>query len=281
MTRRSSVKLGLIQMRMQRDPEKNLKDARKLIQNASEKGAEIICLPELFNMLYFPQKKDSRPVAESIPGKTTNFLSSVAKENGVVLVGGSIYEQDGKRFYNTSVVFDDNGEMLGKYRKVHVPNDQSFYEQNYFTSGNEYHVFKTRYAMFSALICFDQWYPESARACRLMGADILFYPTAIGWVKGIEPAEGNWHEAWEAVQRGHAIANSTIVCAVNRVGVESDITFWGGSFVYDQFGSILFRANDKEGAFVVDCDLTLGKNVEGGWKFLKNRKPKSYSKLIE
>ena len=196
-----------------------------------------------------------------------------------MIVGGSIYETDGKKSYNTSAVFDENGKMLGKYRKVHIPQDESFYEQDYFSSGTTYPTFKTSHGRIGALICFDQWYPEPARIERLEGAKVLFYPTAIGTVADIEQTEGNWHEAWEAVQRGHAISNSVVVAAVNRVGKEDEMKFWGGSFVYDQFGKLLALAGAKEEVLVVECDLSLGESVEKGWGFLRNRVPSTYSRI--
>jgi predicted amidohydrolase len=275
------LKLGLIQMKMEEDREANIAKASGMVSSAAAQGAKIVCLPELFDSLYFPQHERSEATPETVPGDTTRALSRIARENDVVLVGGSIFEKSGRKSYNTSVVFDERGRILGKYRKVHVPNDPSFYEQNYFSPGTDFKVFKTKHARVAPLICFDQWYPEPARIERLNGAEIIFYPTAIGLVKGIEQTEGDWHEAWESIQRGHAIANSVIVAAVNRVGTEGEMTFWGGSFVCDQFGKILFRADDKEGAFVVDCDLQLSKNVEDGWHFLRNRKPRTYSRLVK
>jgi agmatine deiminase len=205
----------------------------------------------------------------------------MAESSKTFLVGGTIYERAGKRRYNTALVFDDRGRMIGRYRKVHVPYDSHYYEKSYFSPGNGYRVVGTPFGKLAPLVCFDQWYPEAARVCRLRGAQMLFYPTAIGWVKGTEPTEGNWQEAWEAVQRGHAIANSLVVCAVNRVGVEGDMTFWGGSFVCDQFGKVLHRSGDREGVSVVECDTSLGDEVEEGWGFIKGRKPKTYRTLAE
>lgn len=279
---RKLVTLGLIQMSMSTDRLENLSKALKLIDAAAKKGAQIVCLPELFATQYFPQNKKSSVKPEKIPGPTSNFLSRAAKKNNVVLIGGSIFEKDGKRKYNTSVVIDRNGRLLGKYRKVHVPEDEAFYEQDYFSSGNSYKVFDTEFGEIGILICFDQWYSEPARISRLLGADMIFYPTAIGTVSGIEQTEGDWRKAWESVQKGHAIANSTIVAAVNRVGKEGNMKFWGGSFVYDQFGKLLARGDRiKEEVIVVECDLNLGKQIEQGWGFLRNRKPKTYSKLVQ
>lgn len=281
------VTLGLIQMSMSSEREENLSKALKMIEEAAAKGAQIVCLPELFATRYFPQSKSSPDVRpETIPGPTSEFLSKAARKSNVVLVGGSIFEKEGRKKYNTSVVFDRNGKQLGetgKYRKVHIPQDEAFYEQTYFSSGGSYEVFDTKFAKIGVLICFDQWYPEPARIMRLMGADILFYPTAIGTSEGIEQTEGKWQDAWEAVQRGHAISNSMVVAAVNRVGRENEMRFWGGSFVYDQFGKLLARAGrSKDGeVLVVECDLSLGRNVEEGWGFLRNRHPKTYSRLVK
>jgi predicted amidohydrolase len=274
------VTLGLVQMAMEDDHDANVSKAVAMIGEASKGGASIVCLPELFPYRYFPQEKGARVRPEPVPGPTTRRLSEAAREHKVALVGGSLYEKaSGGRLYNTSVVFDERGLMLGKYRKVQVPQDESFYEKDYFSSGSAYSVFQAASAKIGVLICFDQWYPEPARVNRLMGAEVLFYPTAIGRVDGIDEAEGDWHEAWEAVQRGHAIANSMVVAAVNRIGREGRMSFWGGSFVCDQFGKIVARADDAEQVLLASCDLELGRQVEEGWGFLRNRKPATYRKL--
>lgn len=269
----------MVQMAMGPNREENLAKAVRMVGEASGKGADIVCLPELFSSTYFPQNESESVRAEPIPGPTSRALSRAAGASKVVLVGGSIHERAGARRYNTSVVFDGRGRPMGKYRKVHVPYDSHYFEKNYFSPGRGYRVFRTPFGKLAPLICFDQWYPEPARVCRLRGAQMLFYPTAIGAVKGIEPLEGDWHEAWETVQRGHSIANSVVVCAVNRVGTEEDMTFWGGSFVSDQFGRILSRAGDNEGVSVVEVDLSLGNEVEEGWGFLRNRKPSTYRRM--
>ena len=269
------VKIGLVQMSMTEDNNKNLDKAVQMITQAAEKGAQIVCLPELFTSPYFPQEEHTEAEAEKIPGPTSEALARAAKENKIVLIGGSVYEK-AEKLYNTSLVIDQNGKILGKYRKVHIPHDKSFYEKNYFSAGDDYQVFDTRYGKIGVLICFDQWYPEAARAVKLMGADMLFYPTAIGNVNGVEQSEGNWQEAWEGVQRGHAIANSMVVAAVNRVGVEKDMQFWGGSFVSDQFGKILAHGDEKEDVLIAECDLELAREIEEGWGFLRNRRPDTY-----
>ena len=283
MADKKSVNVGLIQMSMSGDVQENLSKAIDKIQDAANQGAQIICLPELFTTPYFPQKEkiDVFHAAEKIPGPTTDELSEVSKKNKVILIGGSIFEKDGKKFYNTSIIFDGKGKILGKYRKMHVPHDPSFYEQNYFSPGDTgYKVFKTNFCNVGTLICYDQWYSEAARINALMGAEVIFYPTAIGWRKDIEPEEGNWQDAWEKVQIGHAIANSVIIAAENRVGVEDQMIFWGGSFACDQFGKIIARGSDKEEIIIAECDLTLGSKVEQGWRFMQNRRPETYGKII-
>ena len=272
-----SVRLGIVQMSMSDDRAENIEKAVSLVGKAARNGAEVVCLPELFAWRYFPTTRGSRISPEPIPGPTSRALSKAAQENGVTLVGGSIFEKAGGQRYNTCPVFDENGKTISKYRKIHVPQDEHYFEQDYFNPGHRYSVARTGWGRVGTLICFDQWYPEPARIERLLGAEVLFYPTAIGWVKGIEPVEGDWKKAWEAVQVGHAISNSIVVCAVNRVGTEGDTTFWGGSFVCDQFGKVLLRAGNRPGVFTVDCDLGLGRAVEGGWGFMRNRKPRSYA----
>ena len=270
------LRLGVVQMSMSEDQGANLSRALGLIEESARAGAEVVCLPELFRSRYFPSSRESRALPEKIPGPTSRALAAAAKRARVTVIGGSIYEKGGRSAYNTSLVFDGNGRVISKYRKIHIPQDEHYYEQDYFAPGKRYSVAKTAKGTFGTLICFDQWYPEAARVNRLMGADILFYPTAIGWVKGIEPVEGDWKRAWESVQVGHAIANSMVVCSVNRVGTEGSTTFWGGSFVCNQFGKVLFRAGEEEGAFTVDVDLELGREVEEGWGFMRNRRPRTY-----
>ena len=276
---RVKAKIGLVQMKMSEDPAANLRTALAGVAEAAARGADVVSLPELFTLRYFPSTRNSRQNPEPIPGRTSRALSECAEKHGVVLVGGSIYEKAARSRYNTCVVFGRDGRILSKYRKMHIPQDKHYYEQDYFSPGRGYSVARTELGAIGTLICFDQWYPEAARVERLMGAEMLFYPTAIGWVRGIEPVEGDWKRAWEAVQVGHAVANSLVVCAVNRVGTEGATTFWGGSFVCDQFGKVLFRAGDEPGVFTVGVDLTLGKEVEEGWGFLRNRRASSYSEI--
>ncbi len=278
------VTVGLIQMSMGPDRAKNVEKAVRMIGDAAARGAGIVCLPELFTTPYFPQseKADASMFSEPVPGETTNILSKAAAASKVVIVGGSVFESDKKKLYNTTVVFDENGKLLGKYRKMHIPHDPSFYEQNYFEPGDSgFKVFQTKFGKIGTLICYDQWFPEAARINALMGADIIFYPTAIGLVDGVQQAEGKWQDAWETVQRGHAIANATAVCAVNRVGKEGQMRFWGGSFVSSQFGTILVRGDDNEGIVLAEIDLGLGKAVKEGWGFFRNRRPGAYKSMTE
>ncbi|MEM3448790.1 MAG: carbon-nitrogen hydrolase [Nitrososphaerota archaeon] len=275
--------IGLIQMSMSERVSDNLRKAVSMIREAAERGANIICLPELFLTRYFPQIDSGKPPHwERIPGEVTRTLSEVARKSEVILISGSICEYVDKRFYNTSLIFDSNGRLLGKYRKMHLPQDECFYEKNYFSPGNlGYRVFKTRIGNIGVSICYDQWFPEVARINALMGADIIFYPSAIGTVDGIEQDEGDWKEAWINVQRGHAIANATIVAAVNRTGKEGRINFWGSSFICDAFGKILAMAKEDEEILLAEVDFEHNRKVRTGWGFLENRRPSTYKRLLK
>lgn len=283
----SKIAIGLVQMRMSDNPRENLEKVLTQISRASKKGARIVCLPELFMTPYFPSvragsKKLPDSYLETIPGFATNSLSLVAKENGIVLVAGSLYERKRNKVFNTSAVFGPNGRMLGIYRKMHVPQDEYFFEKDYFLPGDlGFKVFKTGFGKISPLICFDQWFPEAARVVSLAGAQIIFYPTAIGTVKGVSQVEGKWHDAWENVMRGHAIANSVVVAAVNRCGREGKTNFWGGSFVCDAFGKTLARLGNNEEVLVTEIDLKHGQNIRDGWRFFKNRRTDAYSPLLK
>lgn len=283
------VKIGLVQMSMDNDKEKNVKKAIKMIKKASKAGAHIIALPELFNTLYFCniEKGNFTQWAEEIPGKTTELLSKVAKELGIVLVAGSIYEHDRSsgKYYNSAVVFDENGQMLGKYRKIHIPHDPSFYEQNYFEKGDlGYKTFETKYGKIAVLICYDQWFPEAARVLALDGVKMIFYPTAIGRVNGVEQVEGDRQNAWQAVQVGHSAANGLVVASINRVGTEGDSIFWGGSFVA-QFGTIISggksKSNEREKVIVGEVDLEMVEFAQKGWRWLLERRPETYEKITQ
>lgn len=276
--------IGLIQTAVSEDIDANLIKTLDKIEEAAKRGAQIVCLQELYNTRYFPQeeRQNVEKYAETIPGKSTNALSELAKKYKIVIIV-PLFERVVKgKFYNSAVVIDANGELLETYHKIHVPQDPMFYEQNYFELGDHgYKVYNTMYARIAVLICYDQWFPEAARICTLQGADILFYPTAIGYIKGHTSADGDWQGAWQTVQRGHAIANGVHVATVNRVGDEDELEFWGGSFVCDAFGSILAKAGKEEEIIVIQVDLSLNKRIQDGWGFLKNRRPDTYKCLIE
>lgn len=273
---------------MVQEPGTNLRRATRMIEEAAGGGAQVVCLPELFATPYFPQydtcegREREKAYNESIPGPTTEALSRVAARAGVVLIGGSVYERAGPKLYNTSTVFDESGRMLGIYRKTHIPHDENFYEQSYFDRGNTgFQVFPTSYGRIGPMICYDQWYPEAARCNALLGAEMVFYPTAIGTVTGIEQTEGDWQQAWENVMRGHAIANGMVVAACNRAGTEDKMEFWGGSFVIDAFGKTLARGSKDEEIVLATVDLEHGENVRNGWRFFHNRRPECYCEIVE
>jgi agmatine deiminase len=279
-----TVRIGLIQNKVSEDLNENLVHSLELAREAACQGARIICLQELFRTPYFPQHecRDATTYAEGIPGESTQEFAVFARNHDVSVIV-PVYEKgsDG-RYYNSAAVIDTTGRILSPYRKVHVPHDPLFYEQNYFSKGNNYRVFSCGSVKIGVLICYDQWFPEAARAVTLMGAEILFYPTAIGWIRGMEdPEEGDWRGAWETVQRGHAIANGIHVAAVNRCGTEEDLTFWGSSFISDSFGNVIAKAGSTDDEVVV-ADITLDRNemVREGWGFFRNRRPDTYSPLI-
>jgi len=283
------VKVGLLQMGMAVDIRENIATAVGLIGRAARQGAELVCLPELFTTRYMAQYEGSClsheekcAYAETVPGRATDALCKAAKENGVIVVGGSVYEVDGKHLYNTAVVIDENGRMLGRYRKTHIPHDPYYYEQDYFEPGDTgFQLFDTSVGKVSVLICYDQWYPEAARCCALAGAEVIFYPTAIGHVRGHNPKEGDWHRPWEDVMRGHAIANGVPVVGVNRVGEEGQMRFWGGSFVIDAFGKTQKRLGLRQQVSVVSVDLDYGHEIKESWRFFHNRRPECYGKITE
>lgn len=281
MKKNNKVTIGLIQTNVSNNIAANMEKTAQLVKEAAQNEAKIICLQELYRTKYFPQKekKDVAKFAETIPGESTDLFSKLAKKLKVVIIA-PIFENTNGNFYNSAVVIDKNGKLLNTYRKVHIPRDQFFYEKNYFKAGNfGYPVYKTSYAAFSVLICYDQWFPEAARICALKGADILFYPTAIGWIKGEKPKD-DWHNGWETIQRSHAIANGIYVAAVNRVGKEENLNFWGSSFVCNSFGKIIKKASkNREEALVAELDLSKNKEIREGWGFLRNRRPDTYAPI--
>lgn len=280
------VTIGLVQMSMSADSRANLKKAETMVVDAVRKGAQIVCLPELFLSPYFCQKKDDKSafeIAEPIPGPSVQALSALAKKHKIVLVGGSLFERssDGK-FYNTAPVFDIDGALLGTYRKTHIPEDILYHEKQYFSPGDTgINVFDTRYGKICPLICYDQWYPEAARMAALKGAEILFYPTAIGLVDADveENITGDWEQMWRNAQLGHAAVNNVFVCSLNRVGREERITFWGGSFIAGPNSALIAKAGDQEQVLIGVCDLDTVKSLQDAWMFLKNRRPEAYESL--
>ncbi len=277
------VTVGLVQMAMSEDPRTNTERAAAKVEEAAAGGADIVCLPEMFQNRYFPQeaKKDVSHLAEPVPGPTTERFALMARRLGIVVIL-PLYEKAREgRFFNTAAVLDTDGTLLARYRKIHIPRDPLFYEQDYFAPGDQgYRVCPTRHGALAVLICYDQWFPEAARACVLGGAQILFYPTAIGWIRN-QAREEDWHDGWETIQRAHAIANGVHVAAVNRVGREARLDFWGGSFVCDAFGRILRRAGSTEEVLIHSVDLSQNDVIREGWGFLKNRRPDTYEGLVE
>ena len=278
------VAVGLIQMQAEADPRANVQRAISAIHNAAAQGAQIICLQELFGTPYFCQTEDLAPfaLAEPIPGPTSGVLGALAGELGVVLIVPLFEKRARGLYHNSAVVFDADGSRLGTYRKMHVPDDPGYYEKFYFTPGDlGFRTFKTRYADIGVLICWDQWFPEAARLVALSGAHILFYPTAIGWHDD-ETAEvrRTQHEAWEMVQRSHAITNGLYVAVPNRVGREGTVTFWGASFVAAPDGSVAARAaHDGEAILVAKCDLDAVDTMRQQWPFLRDRRIDTYGAL--
>jgi N-carbamoylputrescine amidase len=279
------MKIALIQTRVSGNVDDNLRKTERLIKQGAENGAEIVCLQELFAHRYFAQTKDDRffEIAEPVPGRTAEFLSGCASSNQVVLIGGSMYERAGDgKLYNTALIFDPRGKLAGKYRKMHIPHDPNYYEQHYFSPGDLGYVqVDTGAAVVAPLICYDQWYPEAARVNAIQGAQIIFYPTAIGWFKELRRDEPFSARRWEDAMRAHASLNGIFVAAVNRVGRESDLRFWGGSFIADPFGEVVARASrSKEEVLVANIDLDRIRASQEGWRFLNNRRPQSYTDLV-
>ena len=294
-------RVGLAQMVATPDPEKNLQHALDLVRQAAARGAQIVCLPELFQTQYFCQREDAAlfDLAEPIPGPTTARLAAVAKELRIVLIASLFEKRAAGVYHNTAVLFDADGSLLGLYRKMHIPDDPLYYEKYYFTPGDlGFRAFDTNVGRVGTLVCWDQWYPEGARLTALQGAHVLFYPTAIGW----HPAEkaefgAAQHDAWRTIQRAHAIANGVYVAVVNRVGFETGdirgksapgagLEFWGGSFLCDPFGRVIAEAShDKEEILVGEVDLRTLEEVRRNWPFLRDRRIDSYagitSRLID
>lgn len=280
------VKLALIQMSCEENREANVRKALDYVKRAAKAGANIVCLQELFPGQYPCQSEDHDRFswAESIPGPNSQAMSDAARQNAVV-VTGSLFERRAHGLYhNTAVVFDVDGQMTGMYRKMHIPDDPLYYEKFYFTPGDTgFTVAKTKYATLGVGVCWDQWYPEAARLFALRGAEILLYPTAIGWSAADKQSVGaSQNAAWETMMRSHAIANGCFVGAANRVGHESQLEFWGGSFAYDPYGNLLHRASHTdEEMVIVECDLSLLDAARTHWPFLRDRRIDAYADLCK
>ena len=288
-------RIALIQMACGPQPEDNLARALDFIAQAAKQGAQVVCLPELFQTQYFCQREDAAlfDLAEPIPGPATAVLARAAQQHGIALVASLFEKRAPGLYHNTATIFDADGSLLGLYRKMHIPDDPLFYEKYYFTPGDlGFKAFDTRHGRIGTLVCWDQWYPEGARLTALQGASVLFYPTAIGW----HPAEkaeygAAQYDAWRTVQRGHAIANGVFVAAVNRVGFETGnirgdeapgqgLEFWGGSFLADPFGRILAQgSHDKEEILLGEVDLRLLEDTRRNWPFLRDRRIDAYGPI--
>ncbi|MDP5169232.1 MAG: carbon-nitrogen hydrolase [Bacteroidia bacterium] len=281
------VKVGLVQNACSADVAENRQKAVQGIREAAAKGAQIVCLQELFSSLYFCdiENYDNFQLAESIPdGPSGETFGALAKELGVVIIA-SLFERRAQGLYhNTVAVFDADGSFMGKYRKNHIPDDPGYYEKFYFTPGDTgYRVFKTKFATIGVLICWDQWYPEAARITSLMGADMLFYPTAIGWdLSQNEQTNAEQFHAWQTIQKSHAVANGVHVISVNRVGIEGGMKFWGGSFVANPFGWVLYQADhESELVHVEELDLAKTDQYRTHWPFLRDRRIETYDPILK
>ena len=295
--------IGIVQDHADADVQRNVDRAQRLVRAAAREGAQIVCLKELFNSLYFckSQQCDRFDLAETIPGPTTEAMQALARELSIVVIAPIFERQAAGIYRNSAAIVDADGTLLGVYRKMHIPDDPLYYEKYYFTPGDghfDYHgeqpgdaggfrVWKTRYATIGVLICWDQWFPEAARITALMGAEVLFYPTAIGW----HPAEKDeWGraqvEAWQTIQRSHAIANGVYVASPNRVGHEDEpgtngITFFGHSFIADPFGRCMAQAGESEQILVAQCDPALIESARRNWPFLRDRRVDAYGPILK
>jgi N-carbamoylputrescine amidase len=288
-------RVGLVQMACTPDPEQNLERAIARVAEAAGRGAAVVCLPELFQTQYFCQREDAGlfDLAEAIPGPTSTRLSQVARQQGVALIASLFEKRAPGIYHNTAAVFDADGALRGIYRKMHIPDDPLFYEKFYFTPGDlGFRAFDTRAGRVGTLVCWDQWYPEGARLTALQGAQVLFYPTAIGWHPSEKARFGKTqHDAWRTIQRAHAIANGVYVAVVNRVGVEhgdirgnsapgEGLEFWGGSFICDPFGTVIAEAaHDREEILIGEVDVRQLEDVRRNWPFLRDRRIDSYAPI--
>lgn len=280
------VRIGLIQLSATASKQENIAHTLEHMQLAVDQGAQIICLQELFATLYFCDTEDHRhfSLAESLAGPTVTQMQDFARTHQVVVIVPIFEQRTRGLFHNSAVVIDADGSILGYYRKQHIPDDPGFYEKFYFTPGDSgYRVFRTRYANIGVLICWDQWFPEAARITSLLGAEIIFYPTAIGWELNSDAQTDNeQYQAWQLIQRAHAVANGVYVVAVNRVGKEAVTRFWGGSFVANPFGSILYQSpHDREDVQVVTVDLDQIQHYRTIWPFLRDRRIDTYQPILK
>lgn len=282
----SKVKVGIVQMSCSADKQANLQKAIEKVKEAAAKGAQIVCLQELFTSLYFcdVEDYDNFKLAEPIPGPSSEALGKIAKDLGVVIIASLFEKRTQGLYHNTTAILDADGTYLGKYRKMHIPDDPAYYEKFYFTPGDlGYKVFNTKFAKIGVLICWDQWYPEASRITALMGAEILFYPTAIGWATSQdEDTNIEQYNAWQTIQRSHSVANGLHVVSVNRVGLEQEgaMKFWGGSFIANPFGSIIYRAShENEEVHVEELDLDKTDRYRTHWPFLRDRRIDSYQQI--
>jgi N-carbamoylputrescine amidase len=294
-----NFRVGLVQLRCGSDPDENLARAAEQVHAAAQRGAQVVCLPELFRTQYFCQREDASlfDLAEPIPGPTTGKISQAARQAGVAVIASIFEKRAAGVYHNTAAMIDAGGELVGIYRKMHIPDDPLYYEKYYFTPGDlGYKVFDTSFGRVGTLVCWDQWYPEGARLTALQGAHVLFYPTAIGWHPAEKAQHGvAQHDAWRTIQRAHAIANGVYVAVVNRVGHENGeirgyaapkdnpgLEFWGGSFLCDPFGKILAEAShDKEEILVGEIDLRAMEDVRRNWPFLRDRRIDSYGPIAK
>jgi N-carbamoylputrescine amidase len=278
------ITVGLIQMACAQAPAINLEKAEAGVEEAAMRGATVVCLQELYRSRYFCQTEENAAfdLAEAVPGPTTERLGRVAAAHKVVVIAPIFERRAPGVYHNSAAVIDETGKVAGLYRKMHIPDDPGYYEKFYFTPGDlDFIAHATSRGSLGVLICWDQWFPEAARLTALSGAQMLFYPTAIGWTSDMNPAmRKRLQSGWETVQRGHAIANGVFVVAVNRVGVEGAIEFWGNSFVADPFGEVLARSSSsKEETLIVECDLNLIEETRRNWPFLRDRRIDAYHDL--
>ena len=283
MNKNKNISVAAIQLPCSGDIPRNIEATVQQIEAAAKAGANLICLQELFSSLYFCQTEDHSQfgIAESIPGPTTDRICQVAKENQVVIVAGVFERRTAGVFHNTAVVIETDGSILGTYRKMHIPDDPYFYEKFYFTPGDlGFQSFQTSVGNVGVCICWDQWFPEAARLTAMQGAEILVYPTAIGW-QALEKEQfgAAQVDAWQTMMRSHAIANGVYVVAPNRVGVEQNIEFWGASFVVDPYGCVIAKAGQEAETIQADCDLNLIETARTHWPFFRDRRIDAYTDL--